>query len=236
MTARLRWISGGKGVTFFDPMSTWSEQHLAGRGHPALGGVADLFVEVQALLVVVDELERHPHRVVSLQLALVEGVDLGGEIGGVALLDVVRPEPDQLEGLVHGPVEEHVVIGHVHVAVVVDPLPARPSSSRRRRERRRRSAAARSSVIGETPFVEVEPETSALVGVASTNDRSLHPTMFERREPRVKSDLRRLVKAKLTGESILCGSGLGVRRQCECCACGRSATYAADPTTGFSAS
>src|ERR1700760_4356407 len=37
-------------------------------------------------------------------------------------LEVAGPDADQLVGLVHGPVEKHVVIGHVDMAVVVDPL------------------------------------------------------------------------------------------------------------------
>jgi hypothetical protein len=48
-------------------------------------------------------------------------VDLGREEGCLALREVFLAQSDQPEGLVHGPVEEHMVIGHVHMAVVVDP-------------------------------------------------------------------------------------------------------------------
>jgi len=35
---------------------------------------------------------------------------------------IVRPDPDQLVGLVDGAVEQHVIVRHVEMAVVVDPL------------------------------------------------------------------------------------------------------------------
>jgi hypothetical protein len=44
------------------------------------------------------------------------------EEGAVGFLHIIRPEPDQFEGCVSRPVEEHVVIGHVEMPVVVDPL------------------------------------------------------------------------------------------------------------------
>ena len=37
------------------------------------------------------------------------------------VLDIVGAAAEQLEGLVHRAVEQHVVIGHVEMAVVVDP-------------------------------------------------------------------------------------------------------------------
>src|SRR5262249_48631833 len=46
---------------------------------------------------------------------------LGGEAGLLVRLDVIEAAADELEGLVHRAIEQHVVIGHVEMAVVVDP-------------------------------------------------------------------------------------------------------------------
>ena len=55
-----------------------------------------------------------------MQLAQIAHVHLGGE-GGEARLHVVGAAAEQFEHLVHRAVEQHVVIGHVEMAVVVDP-------------------------------------------------------------------------------------------------------------------
>ena len=56
-----------------------------------------------------------------MQLAQVAQMDFRREKGVPALGDVVDADPDELVGLVHRAVEQHVVIGHVEMAVVVDP-------------------------------------------------------------------------------------------------------------------
>src|SRR5262249_7977025 len=84
-------------------------------------GVEELLEKVQALGVVVDELERHPHGVAGMELAQISHMHLGGEAGLLARLDVIEAAADELEGLVHRAIEQHVVIGHVEMAVVVDP-------------------------------------------------------------------------------------------------------------------
>ena len=94
---------------------------LGGRRNPAFAGVEELFEKVHALGVVVEQLERRPHRVAGMELAQIAHVHLGGEAGQFALLDVVEAAADELERLVHRAVEQHVVIGHVEMAVVVDP-------------------------------------------------------------------------------------------------------------------
>src|SRR5262249_20772333 len=69
----------------------------------------------------VEQPERRPHRVAGMELAQIAHVHLGGEAGLLARLDVVEAAAEELEDLVHRAVEEHVVIGHVEMAVVVDP-------------------------------------------------------------------------------------------------------------------
>ena len=56
-----------------------------------------------------------------MELAQIAHVRFHGVAGMPALLDVGEPAAEQLEHLVHRAVEQHVVIGHVEVAVVVDP-------------------------------------------------------------------------------------------------------------------
>src|SRR5215467_2835754 len=98
------------------------ERHVLGsRRNPAFVGVEELLEKVHAFGVVVDELERHPHGVAGMELAQIAHVHLGGEAGLLARLDVIEAAADELESLVHRAVEQHVVIGHVEMAVVVDP-------------------------------------------------------------------------------------------------------------------
>jgi hypothetical protein len=44
-------------------------------------------------------------------------VDLGREVGCVAVREIVRPKPDDAEALVDRAIEQNMVIGHVHMAV-----------------------------------------------------------------------------------------------------------------------
>ena len=70
-------------------MSTCRDRPSMVADDPAFRRVADFQVVVEALLVEIDELEGDAHRVVQLQLALVEGVDLGGEERGLPLLQII---------------------------------------------------------------------------------------------------------------------------------------------------
>ena len=56
-----------------------------------------------------------------MQLAQIAHMDFGGVAGVLGALDIIEPAADELVGLVHRAVEQHVVIGHVEMAVVVDP-------------------------------------------------------------------------------------------------------------------
>ena len=72
--------------------------------------------------VAVEELGLDPHRVAGVQLAHIGIVAFQREERVVALLHIVRAQPHGGEGLVAGPVEQHVVIGHVEMTVVIGPL------------------------------------------------------------------------------------------------------------------
>jgi hypothetical protein len=77
---------------------------------------------MQALGVVVEELEGDADGVAGMQLAQVAHMHLGGVDGMGAARHVVGADPDQLVGLVHRAVEQYVIIGHVEMAVIIDPL------------------------------------------------------------------------------------------------------------------
>jgi hypothetical protein len=106
---------------------------LHARGDPSLGRVPDLQVVMDALLIEIDKLKGDPNLVPCLELTLVERVDLGREGGSPALLEIVLAKAGEPKALLRGPVEEHMVISHVHMAVIVDP--SRRHSHRRRDER-----------------------------------------------------------------------------------------------------
>src|ERR687887_1945217 len=94
---------------------------LRGRGNPAFARMEELLEVVHALGVVVEQLKRHPHRVAGVELTQIAHMHFGGEAGMLARLDVIEAAADELEGLVHRAVEQHIVIGHVEMAIVVDP-------------------------------------------------------------------------------------------------------------------
>ena len=81
----------------------------------------ELLEIVHALGVEVEQLERDADRVLSIELAQVAHVHLGGEAGVAPVLHIVGAAANELERLVNGAIEQDVVIGHVEMAVVVDP-------------------------------------------------------------------------------------------------------------------
>ena len=139
--ARLARISAGKGATRRVVMSTCSAQVLAGGRKPALGGVAHLEIVVHPLVVEGDQLGGDPDHVALGQLALVERMDLGDEIGCVAGVDVIAVQAHQREDFVGRTVEEYMVKRHVEMAVIVDPIGLhRHGRGDERREEKRRCA------------------------------------------------------------------------------------------------
>src|SRR5215510_6964625 len=57
-----------------------------------------------------------------MKLPYVPYVDLGGESRVPVIFQILRANADQLVNFIDGPIEQHVVVGHVEMAVVVDPL------------------------------------------------------------------------------------------------------------------
>ena len=42
--------------------------------------------------------------------------------GAIGPLHIIGAEPDGREGFIARPIEQHIVIGHVEMAIIVDPL------------------------------------------------------------------------------------------------------------------
>ena len=76
---------------------------------------------VQALFVEIQELERDADGITGIELAQIAQMDFGGEAGVLAFLQIGQAAAKQLVDFVDGAVEQHIVIGHVEMAVVVDP-------------------------------------------------------------------------------------------------------------------
>ena len=114
-------MSSGNGLTLRSLHIHMQRQVFAGGRDPAFGRVADFQVEMEPLLVEIDELQGDADLIGELEFALVEGMDLGDEERGLPLLKIVLAQADETEALLDGPIEEHMEVGHVHMAVIVDP-------------------------------------------------------------------------------------------------------------------
>ena len=99
------------------------ERHQLVRcGEVALLRVVHLVEVVQALGVVTEEQRGEAQRVALADFAVVGHVGFEAEGGDARGAAVGLVEADRAEELVGGEVEDHDVVAHVHVAVVVDPL------------------------------------------------------------------------------------------------------------------
>ncbi len=98
------------------------DDQLRHAGQPALFGMEHLLHVMHAFGVTVEKLRLDPHRIASMEFAHIGVVAFQREERGVAVLHVVRAEAHGREGLVARPVEQHIVIGHVEMAVIVGPL------------------------------------------------------------------------------------------------------------------
>ena len=98
------------------------ERHqLGGRGQIALVRMVHAVEKVDPLLVETQKLGREAQGIAQLDLAVVGDVSLDGEGGAVGARAISGVEADMVEERVGGVVEGEDVIGHVHVAVVIDP-------------------------------------------------------------------------------------------------------------------
>jgi hypothetical protein len=89
---------------------------------PALFGVEHLLHIVNALGVVVEELDGDLHGVAGMEFAQIGQMRFECEERRVGGLHIVGTQSDQIESLIAGTIEEDIVIGHVEMAIIVDPL------------------------------------------------------------------------------------------------------------------
>jgi hypothetical protein len=95
---------------------------LAGCGNESLVDVEKRLEKVETLGVMTEE-NRFDRDVLALtELSEVADMGLKSENGMVGLCNIDRIDTDPGEDLVKSPVEENMVIGHVEVAVIVDPV------------------------------------------------------------------------------------------------------------------
>ena len=139
---------------------------LRGGRDPAFLGVEQLFEAVHALVVEIQKLEGDAHRIAGVQLAQVAHVHLGGEERELAFLDVVGAAAEQLEHFVDGAIEQHIVIGHVEMAVVVDP--GRLDPHHRGDEGRKEQRFEVDAVEHVSGLISIMPDYAALVGKSFT--------------------------------------------------------------------
>ena len=115
-------MSSGQGTTLRAPHVYMQADLLVGGRKPAFVRMVDFLVEMAALRVMVDQLETNLYRHSCRQFTDVADVGLGREIGGVPLFQIAFAEPQFFEDLVAGLVEQDHIIGHVEMAVVIDPV------------------------------------------------------------------------------------------------------------------
>lgn len=77
---------------------------------------------MQALFVMVDQLQRSAHPVAQVQFANIANMDFGRVGGEPAGGSIGGAHAKRYGNLVARPVEQHIVIGHVEVAIIVDPV------------------------------------------------------------------------------------------------------------------
>ena len=101
-----------------------------------------------------DDLRRDPHPRPDQQLALIEVVRLGDKGSELAVAAVIEPEPQFVEQQIGRLVEQHRVIGKVHVPVIVDPfgqdLAAKPVERGGKAHRDGSSTTSRALLAGST--------------------------------------------------------------------------------------
>ena len=130
MRASARMTAAGNGATFFAVMSTCSVMFSEVAETQPCSACSKLLEQMHALGVEVEQLHAHLERRALVYLAQIAHVHLRHHGRVLVLLKIIRPEPKQLVQLVDRAVEQHVVIGDVEMAVIVDPLRLDPHQRR----------------------------------------------------------------------------------------------------------
>ncbi len=89
---------------------------------PALIGVAQLLKKVCPLLVEIQKLQAGDNRHPGFQLAHITDMDFRGEKGRIAALHIVLSHTQKVKGVIHTLIKQDIIVGHVQMTVVVDPV------------------------------------------------------------------------------------------------------------------
>lgn len=84
--------------------------------------VIDFVRKVQSLAVDPDDLGSDAQQIAKVQFSKIERVGFSGKNAMRAAIDIIRSKPKGVAGGVVSPVEHDTVVGHIHVAVEVDPF------------------------------------------------------------------------------------------------------------------
>ncbi len=95
---------------------------LGGRREPTLGGVPQFLEGMQTFFICRDQQDGNLHRVPEMDFPQIAHVALGRERRAVACLHIVGADAQFQPELVDRAIEHDIVIGHVEMAVIVDPL------------------------------------------------------------------------------------------------------------------
>lgn len=95
---------------------------LAGGAQVILLAMAQLLKHMGSFGVEPDQCQGDIDRIASRQFTQVRHMRLGGEKRGIGARQIVRPQAQLVKRLVDTPVEQNVIIGHVEMAVTIDPL------------------------------------------------------------------------------------------------------------------
>ena len=95
---------------------------FADRDEPSVFSAIHLFHIVDAFGVVIEKLQFHFYRIASTKLLEISNVSFEREKGAIGLRCIIRTQAEQQKGLIAGAIENDIVIGHVEMAIVIDPL------------------------------------------------------------------------------------------------------------------
>ena len=96
MRASARMTASGNGATFLAVMSTCSVMFSEVAETQLSVGVHELLEQMDALGVVIEQLHGHAHRIVLVQFAQIAHVRFRHHGRVLVLLEIIRPEADQL--------------------------------------------------------------------------------------------------------------------------------------------
>ena len=170
MRASVRITFSGNGATFFAAMSTCSVMFSEVADTQPSAGVEQLLEIVDALGVVVEQLERDAHRIAFVQFAQIAHMRFRREGRMLPGVEIVQPDAEQFVGLVDAAVEQHVVVGHVEMAVVVDPVLLDPHHEETKGAKNSGSRSVRSSI----PRAPAGRRTNAGIVTCRPSSEKLH--------------------------------------------------------------